>query len=75
MQHWLIIASLIITGLFLAWSTYSAGLRFYGAAIGLTGALGYLLVACSALLFLSSLSVMKGHKVGPFAAPAKKTKS
>ncbi|TXI34030.1 MAG: hypothetical protein E6Q69_05000 [Aquipseudomonas alcaligenes] len=87
MQHWLIISSLIIAGLFIAWSTYNAGLRYYAAAIGVLVTLGYLLVgfgfhwagwpliAASAPVVLLSRNAMRTYKVGPFAETSDKAKS
>jgi hypothetical protein len=37
----LLVASVILTALFLARSAYRAGLRIYGIAIGITGVLGH----------------------------------
>jgi len=66
MQQWLIIISLIASGLIIAGSTYNAGLRLYAIAIAASSMLGYLLVgfgfhwggwplvAVSALLILIS---------------------
>lgn len=82
MKHWILIASVIVAGLYLARATYRAGLRRFGVAIAVTTTLGWLaigleywvagvaLVGLWYALGLGSRWLMKTHGVGPFGPHA-----
>lgn len=83
MKHWLLIASIAVTGLFIAKATFDAGLKQFAYAISVTGTAGWLLIgfdlflAGGALLAISfgmvmaSRYQMKKHQIGPFAPAGK----
>jgi hypothetical protein len=79
MKLWFLIVTIVIAGMFLAKTTYQAGLRQFGIALGLVGTAGWLLLGAqqwlpgisllvvNCLLFLMSRFKMKKHRIGPWA--------
>lgn len=79
MKHWVLFATIIICGLFIAKATYNAGLRQFAYAIGGTGTAGWLLVGfnrfysggalllANFVLVLVSRHRMKKYQIGPFS--------
>lgn len=83
MKHWFLIATIIVSGLFIAKATYDAGLKRFAYAIGVAGTVGWVLIGfyqffvggalllATFSLVLASRHQMRKHQVGPFAAAEK----